>query len=121
MTFLWYLLLCLHILGAAALFGGWLATFKKPTVTLWQLVGSIVQVVTGLAMFGMMEADKTPYANMDVNHAWLGVKLVIGLIILVTAIIGFSKARKGNGVPTGIAHSVGGLAFVNILVATLWH
>jgi len=121
MTFLWYLLIALHILGAAAIFGGWLATFKKPTVTLWQFIGSIVQVVTGLIMFGMLEAGSSPAGDIAVNHIKLGVKLVIGLIILVTAIIGFSKARKGAPVPTGIAHSVGGLAFINILVATLWH
>jgi len=120
MDFLWYPLIALHILGAAALFGGWLATFKKPTVGVWQLVGSVVQLVTGLCMVGLLEAGKTPYP-MDANYPWIGVKTVIALVILVAAVIGFRKAKKGEAVPTGLAHAVGGLAFVNILVATLWH
>ncbi|MGO1320675.1 MAG: hypothetical protein ACTII7_00130 [Galactobacter sp.] len=116
MTFLTSALIALHILGAAAIFGTWLATFKKPTVTLWQLVGAIVQVVTGLALVGIAEAG-----DGDVNHIKVAVKTVIAVIILVAAIIGFNKAKKGKDVPTGLAHAVGGMAFINILVATLWH
>lgn len=116
MTFLTSALVAVHILGAAAIFGIWLATFKKPTVTLWQLIGAIVQVVTGLALVGIAESS-----DHDVNHIKIAVKTVIALVILVTAIIGFTKARKQQPVPTGLAHSVGGLAFINILVATLWH
>lgn len=116
MDFLTSVLVALHVLGAAAIFGIWLATFKKPTVTMFQLVGAIVQVVTGLALVGIAEAG-----DSDVNHVKIAVKTVIALVILVTAIIGHNKARKQQPVPTGLAHSVGGLAFINILVATLWH
>lgn len=116
MDFLQTLLVALHILGAAAIFGGWLATFKTPTVTQWQLIGAIVQVVTGLALVGLAEAGPDP-----VNHIKVGVKALFGVIILVAAIIGYRKAKKDEPVSKGLAHAVGGLAFINILVATLWH
>ena len=116
MDFLHYFLVFLHILGAAAIFGGWLANFKTPTVTKWQLIGAITQVVTGLALVGLAEASDSP-----VNHAKIAVKLVIALVILVAAIIGYRKASKGLPVSKGLAHAVGGMAFIDIAVATLWH
>lgn len=116
MDILHTLLVALHILGAAAIFGGWLATFKTPTVTFWQFVGAIVQVVTGLALVGLAEAGPDP-----VNHIKVGVKALLGIIILVAAIIGYRKSTKDQEVSKGLAHAVGGLAFINILVATLWH
>jgi peptidoglycan/LPS O-acetylase OafA/YrhL len=119
MDFLRYALIFLHILGAAAIFGGWLANFKKPTVTQWQFIGAIVQVVTGLALVGIAEANATP--DSPVNHAKIAVKLIVALVILVAAIIGYRKAVKGQEVSTGLAHAVGGMAFIDIAVATLWH
>jgi Na+(H+)/acetate symporter ActP len=56
-----------------------------------------------------------------VNHIKIGVKIVVALVILVAAILGYNKARKNQPVPTGLAHAVGGMAFINILVATLWN
>ncbi len=116
MDFLRYALIFLHILGAAAIFGGWLANFKKPTVTQWQFIGAITQVVTGLALVGIAEAGDHP-----VNHIKIAVKVVIALAILVAAIIGYRKASKGEEVSTGLAHAVGGMALIDIAVATLWH
>ncbi|RKW71689.1 hypothetical protein [Galactobacter caseinivorans] len=116
MDFLQTLLVALHILGAAAIFGGWLATFKTPTVTVWQFAGAIVQVVTGLALVGLAEAGPDP-----VNHIKIAVKTVFAVIVLVAAIIGYRKVRKDEPVSKGLAHAVGGMAFINILVATLWH
>ena len=53
MDILKYILVFLHILGAAAIVGGWFATFKKPTVLPAQLYGAIAQLVTGLALVGI--------------------------------------------------------------------
>lgn len=110
------ILVFLHILGAAAIFGGWLANFKTPTVTRWQLIGAITQVVTGLALVGIKEAT-----HAEVDHVKIAVKVVIALVILVAAIIGYRKAAKGLPVSKGLAHAVGGMAFIDIAVATLWH
>ena len=115
MEFLKLILVFVHVLGAAAIFGGWLANFKTPTVNVWQWYGSLVQLVTGLALVGIAEAGTDP-----VNHAKIGVKLVIAIVIAVAAFIGHKKIKAGEEVSTGIAHAVGGMAFINIAVATLW-
>lgn len=116
MSILISLLVFAHILGAAALVGGWLATFKTPTVTLWQWIGALVQLVSGLALVGIFEAQ-----GSDLNHVKIAVKLLLAIGVAVAAFIGRRKAVRGETVPTGLAHAVGGLALINVAVATLWH
>ncbi|MER8025320.1 hypothetical protein [Glutamicibacter protophormiae] len=115
MTFAISILVFLHILGAAAIFGGWLANFKTPTVNVWQWYGALLQLVTGLALVGIYEAQ-----DAELNHIKIGVKVVIALGIAVAAFIGRKKVKAGQEVSTGIAHAVGGLALINIAVAVLW-
>jgi hypothetical protein len=116
MDILKYFLVFLHILGAAAIVGGWFATFKKPTVLPVQLYGAIAQLVTGLALVGIAGAAHDPLI-----YGKIAVKLVIAVVVLVAAVIGYRKAASGAGVPKGLAHAVGGMALINIAVATLWH
>lgn len=115
MDFLYTLLIFLHILGTAALVGGWLATFRKPTVLQWQHIGAWVQLVTGLALVGVLEMD-----GGEVNHIKIGVKGLIMIAVLVAAIIGRRKVAKNEPVPTGLAHAVGGLSLINIALAVFW-
>ncbi len=117
MTVLTSILVFLHVLGAAAIVGGWFATFKKPTILPIQLWGAIAQLVTGLALVGIAEADGSPSVAF---HIKIGVKLLIAIVVLIPAIIGYRKAAARKEVPTGLAHAVGGMALVNIAVATLW-
>lgn len=105
----------IHIVSAAAIVGGWLAHFKNPTVTVSQWWGSLGAAISGLLLVGLAEMGDGP-----VNHAKIAVKLVIGVVVLVVALLGRRKENKGEPVPTGLAHAVGGLGLVNILVAVLW-
>ncbi|ABY24162.1 conserved hypothetical protein [Renibacterium salmoninarum ATCC 33209] len=116
MDFVKYLLIFLHILGGAAIVGGWFANFKKPTILPIQLWGAIAQLVTGLALVCLAGATHAP-----LNYIKITVKLLIAIVVLVPAIIGFRKAQKNEPVSTGLAHAVGGMALINIAVATLWH
>lgn len=115
MDILHSIILLFHILGTAAIVGGWLATFRKPTVLQWQHIGAWVQLVSGLLLVGLAEMG-----DGTVNHMKIGIKLVILIAVLVTAIIGRRKVAKNEPVPTGIAHSVGGLALINTAIAVLW-
>ncbi|GLB66176.1 hypothetical protein [Arthrobacter mangrovi] len=116
MEFLRYLLLFVHVLGAAAIVGVWFATFRKPGVSPWQFHGAWVQLLTGLLLVGVIEMGDLA----EVNNIKVGVKLVIALVVFVAALIGYRKQKKGEPVSTGLAHAVGGMALVNIAVATLW-
>lgn len=115
MEILHTILVFLHIVGAAALLGGWLATFKTPTVGLFQFIGAWVQLVTGILLVGLNEMG-----DGSVNHFKIAVKLVILIVILVAAWIGRRKVKKNEPVSVGIAHTVGGLTLVNIALAVFW-
>lgn len=117
MDFLHSAALFLHILGAAALVGGWLTTFRRPTVSAWQHAGAWVQLVTGVLLVGLLEMDDSAG---PVNHVKIAVKLVILIGILVAAILGRRRVRRDQPVSTGIAHAVGGLTLVNIALAVFW-
>lgn len=116
MTVLFNILLFLHVLGAALVFGLWVANFRPPKVLPGQFHAALLQLVTGLAMWGIKESQGM---SGDIRIK-LGVKLFIGLVIAVVAFMGQRRYRRGEQVPTGMAHAVGGLALVNIAVATLW-
>ncbi|GAA1880678.1 hypothetical protein GCM10009715_28890 [Paeniglutamicibacter psychrophenolicus] len=115
MTFLTAILVFLHVLGAAAIFGGWLANFKTPTVNIWQWYGAIAQLVTGLLLVGVLEMR-----DLEVNNIKIGVKLLLAIGVFVAALLGRKKIKNGLEVPTGLAHGTGGTALIAIAVATLW-
>lgn len=115
MDFLYALFVFLHIVGAAALVGGWLATFRAPTVLQWQHIGAWVQLVTGLLLVGLAEMG-----DGTVNHMKIGIKLVILIGVLVAAVIGRRKVARDEPVSKGLAHAVGGLSLINIAVAVFW-
>ena len=54
------------------------------------------------------------------NYAKLGIKFVVAVVVAVLAVIGSRKVKKGEPVSTGLAHGVGGLALLNIAIATIW-
>lgn len=115
MDFLHSLTLFIHFVGAAALLGSWLVTFRQPTVTSWQHIGAWVQLVTGVLLVGLLEMN-----DGTVNHIKIAVKLVVLIAILVAAVLGRRRVRRGEPVSTGLAHAVGGLTLLNVALAVFW-
>ncbi|MFJ6418188.1 hypothetical protein [Paeniglutamicibacter sp. NPDC091659] len=117
--FLHNFLVFLHILGAAAIFGGWLANFKTPTVNIWQWYGAISQLATGLLLVGLAEMNRVDGSD-GLNHVKIAVKLLLAIGVFVAALLGRKKIKNGQEVPTGLAHGTGGTALIAIAVAALW-
>jgi len=117
MGILFSILVFLHIVGAAMIVGYWIATMKEPTVHPRQRDGAFLQLLTGIAMMGLI-----PFMpDFHPNYFKLGIKFAIGVAVAVLAVIGSRKVKKGEPVSTGLAHGVGGLALINIALATLWN
>ncbi|BCW35718.1 hypothetical protein StoSoilA2_17740 [Arthrobacter sp. StoSoilA2] len=117
MSILFSILVFLHIVGAAMIVGYWIATIKTPTVHPRQRDGAFLQLLTGIAMMGLLPL----MPDADPNYFKLGIKFAIGVAVAVLAVIGSRKVKNGEPVSTGLAHGVGGLALVNIAIATLWN
>ncbi|CAN5704216.1 hypothetical protein BH11ACT8_BH11ACT8_19020 [soil metagenome] len=107
------ILLILHILGFAALLGGLIAQAgpgeKRITGPMRDGIGTAF--VTGLALVGVLESGDDP-----VNHAKVGVKLLIGLVLLVLVMANMRKDR----IPPGLWAGLLLLAVTNVCVAVLW-
>ena len=115
MNIVYNVMVFLHIIGAAMIVGIWIANMKKPTVHPRQFDGAALQLLTGIVMMGLI-----PALDMDANYVKLGIKFAVALAVGVLAFIGRRKYKKDEPVSAGLAHAVGGLALLNIGIATLW-
>jgi hypothetical protein len=116
MNIVYDIMVFLHIVGAAMIVGIWIGNMKKPTVHPRQFDGAALQLLTGIVMMGLI-----PVLDKDANYMKLGIKIAIALVVAVLAFIGSRKYKKGEPVSKGLAHSVGGLALLNVAIATLWN
>ena len=115
MNIVYNIMVFLHIVGAAMIVGIWIGNMKKPTVHPRQFDGAALQLLTGIVMMGLI-----PALDMAANYFKLGIKFAIALAVIVLAFIGRRKYKKDEPISKGLAHSVGGLALLNIAIATLW-
>lgn len=115
MHFVYELIVALHLLGMAAIVGSYLVVVRAPRFVPGFLHGALTQLVTGLVLVGIREAkildDEDP-----LNHAKIGVKLLIALVVAGLAWVN----RKRNDTSAGVVHAIGGLAVLNVLIAVLW-
>jgi len=117
------LLVVVHILGLSMIIGPFLfqVSRKAGFDTRLMQVGAIVQLVSGLALVGVREAG-----DLGVNHAKIGVKLVVGVLAVVTVLLAARKQRAAAAgqadpkSPLPFVHATGALAVLNVLVAVLW-
>ena len=115
MIIVYNIMVFLHIVGAAMIVGIWIGNMKKPTVHPRQFDGAALQLITGIVMMGL-----SPALHMDANYFKLGIKFAIALAVGVLAFMGRRKYKKDEPISKGLAHSVGGLALLNVAIATLW-
>ncbi|HEX6247979.1 MAG TPA: hypothetical protein VFZ64_08940 [Nocardioidaceae bacterium] len=107
------ILVFLHFIGLAALFGGlFVQVTSDPRVVNNAVIhGALTQLVTGLALVGVLEG-----LDAEVDNAKIGVKLLVALVITVLA---FAN-RKKTSIPSGLFFGLMGLTALNIAVAVFW-
>ena len=105
-----------HLIGFATLFGAWAvqAIGGKREFTRLMSIGMTIAAVAGLALAAPWGLEG------DMNYAKIGTKLVILLIIGALLGIGTSKQRKTGSVAPAMFWLVGILTLVNAGIAVLW-
>lgn len=111
MEILYSFLVFLHFVTLAGIISGWLmqqlgAYAKAPKVLLHS---ALTQLVLGLLLVGFLEMN-----GDSVNHAKIGVKLAVNLIVIVLAILNVRKPAAKLALAAGL------LALLNIAVAVFW-
>ena len=110
-------LVVIHLLGMAAVVGGWIAVRSARTVPPVVVWGARAQLLTGLLLVAFASMDKTD--DWAVNNTKIAVKLVISLVVVAAAEIGAARSKRGQDAGT-LLDVAGGAAVVNVLVAALW-
>ncbi|MFT4220520.1 MAG: Fe-S protein [Microbacterium sp.] len=111
-----HIVVLLHIVGFALLFGAWAveAVNRRVRVTRLMSVGMTVAALTGLAL-----AAPWP-AGIELNYSKIAVKLVVLLAVGALLGIGSARQRKTGDVPPAMFWLVGVLTLANAGVAVLW-
>ena len=106
-------LLVLHLLGFAALFGGLIVQVRTPekAVNAAMRDGAGTAFLAGLLLVGVLEAD-----DAAVDHVKIGVKFAIGLVVLILVMANMRKPR----IPNGLFYALILLTVTNVVVAVLW-
>ncbi|MER8031925.1 hypothetical protein ABTZ78_23510 [Streptomyces bauhiniae] len=116
MTVLIHVFVALHIIGIAALLGGFLTQMKAMGRGTARFVpamlhGAITMLVTGVVLVGLNEAD-----DHHVNNIKIGIKLALLIVILGLVYV----KRDEETVDKGMFGLVGALTTANIFIAVLW-
>lgn len=111
MEFLRQLLLVIHLLGFAALFGGMFLQMRDPEKKINAAMrdGAGTAFLTGLLLVGVLEGTD----GVSLDHTKVGIKLVVSLVILVLVMANLKKPK----IPTGLFWGIFGLTVVNVGVA----
>jgi len=114
MNALRYTLLILHFIGLAAILGPFLDQLRAEAkrITTAMLWGARAQLVTGLALVGLISAADL----YDLDHVKIAVKLVVALAVAAFAEIG---AKREQLAPR-LWLLVGVLTVINIAIAVAW-
>ena len=108
------ILLFVHILGCAALFGGLDVQGRDEATRVNAAMrdGVGTAFLSGIALVGVIQGGDLG----DVDNAKVGVKLVIGLVLLVLVMVNVRKERIPQGLWAGLLL----LTAANIAVAVFW-
>ncbi|MFE6622208.1 hypothetical protein [Streptomyces sp. NPDC057740] len=116
MDVLIHLFVGLHIVGIAALLGGFLTQMKAMGQGAARFVpamlhGALTMLVTGVILVGLNQADDQPVDNVKI-----GVKLALLVVILGLVYV----KRDEETVDKRLFGVVGLLTVANIFIAVLW-
>ncbi|WP_341935102.1 Fe-S protein [Microbacterium sp. LWO14-1.2] len=111
-----HIVLFVHLIGFAVLFGAWAvqAFGGKREFTRLMSIGMTIAAVAGLAL-------AAPWGiEYDLNYVKIGVKLVVLLVIGALLGIGTARQKRGAGVPAAMFWLVGILTAANAAIAVIW-
>lgn len=116
MDVLIHLFVGLHVIGIAALLGGFFFQMKAMRADGARFVpgmlhGALTMLLTGMVLVGLNQAGDEP-----VNNVKIGVKLALLVVILGLVYV----KRDEDKVPSSLFGTVGALTVANIFIAVLW-
>lgn len=115
MEILRHVVLLVHLVGFAVLFGSWVVeAVGKRRITRVMHWGLGIAFVAGLALAAPWGLDH------ELNYTKIAIKL--GVLVVIGALLGIGAARerKGGSVPAAVFWGVGLLTLLNAGLAVIW-
>jgi hypothetical protein len=111
----------LHLVGLSALFGGFLVQIKALRAKTAEILPAIVHgawtaFITGLLLVGVREWELSLGGGHDLDHSKIAIKSVVALTVLVLVMLN----RKKKPVSGNVLGTIGGLTFLNVVLAVFW-
>jgi len=116
--------LVLHLVGFAALFGGFLAQLgaQAKSITNGMLHGALLSLVAGVVLVGVRyplnDRDAVAYPLYD--NGKISVKLLILFVILILGYTSKKRSKDSGQGDTAAWATVGLLTFTNIVISVFW-
>lgn len=111
-----HIVLFVHLIGFAVLFGAWAAQAfgGRRVFTRLMSIGMAIAAVAGLAL-------AAPWGiSYELNYVKIGVKLALLLVIGALLGIGTARQKRGASVPPIMFWLVGILTAANAAIAAIW-
>lgn len=110
------IVIVLHLIGFAVLFGAWVveALAKRYQITRTMNIGLVIAFLSGLAL-------SAPWGLGDgeLDHMKIGIKLVVLVAIGAVLGIGSAKQKREGAAPPALFWAAGILTLVNVAIAVL--
>lgn len=115
------ILVILHLVGMAAVLGGFLTQAKAMAKKAARIVPAMIHgawttLISGILLVGVAQWRIGMGANFEVDHFKIAVKSVIVAVVLVLVMIN----RKKERVATPIFGAIGALTLSNVVLAVVW-
>ncbi|WP_396643710.1 Fe-S protein [Microbacterium sp.] len=116
MEILRHVVVLVHLVGFAVLFGAWIveAVARRVQATRLMSYGMLTALVSGLALAAPWGIDHDP------NYVKIGTKLVVLIVIGALLGIGSARQKRTGAAPSALFWLVGPLTLLNAALAVLW-
>ena len=114
-------LVVLHLVGLSALLGGFLVQIKALRAKTAEILPAMVHgawtaFITGLLLVGVREWELALGGGHDLDNSKIAIKSVVALTVLVLVMLN----RKKKPVSGSVLGTIGGLTFLNVVLAVFW-
>lgn len=114
-------LVVLHLIGLAAVLGGFLVQIKAMRAKTAEILPAMVHgawtsLITGILLVGVREWELALGGGEELDHSKIAVKSLVASIIVVLVML----RRKQKPVASAVLGTIGGLAVLNVVLAVFW-
>lgn len=114
-------LVVLHLVGMAALLGGFLVQIKALKAKTAEILPAMVHgawtaLATGLLLVGVREWEQALGGGRPLDHTLIAIKTVVVIVIVTLMML----KRKQKPVSGAVLGTVGGLSLTNVVLAVFW-